>query len=114
MNLRLLFPAAVLALSATLAAVVPSQGAAAKDCKIKVVGGSFKGYSMKVKMQGDQFIGDSSIRPSNLPGCKGMKYFYGRWYHMCAGGTMIVYKKKHGKWVRLQPKSLKKYIHNCF
>ncbi len=84
------------------------------NCKIKIVGGSFKGRSMKVTMKDGQFVGDSSIRPSNLPGCRGMKYFYGRWYHMCAKGTMIVYKQKHGKWIRLQPKSLKKYIHNCF
>ena len=84
------------------------------NCKIKIVGGSFKGRSMDVRMRKGKFVGDSSIRPSNLAGCRGMKYFYGRWYHMCARGTMIVYKKKHGQWVRLQPISLKKYIHNCF
>lgn len=112
-KLKSIFLGALLAFSTLVPTFAPVE-AAVKNCKIKVVGGSFKGHSMKIKMDGNRFVGDSSIRPSNLPGCRGMKYFYGRWYHMCARGTMIVYKKKHGKWVRLQPISLKKYVHNCF
>ncbi len=103
----------MLAISTSLVGASVAQ-AQTVDCKIKIVGGSFKGRSMDVKMRKGKFVGDSSIRESNLPGCRGMKYFYGRWYHMCTKGTMIVYKKKKGKWVRLQPISLKKYIHNCF
>jgi hypothetical protein len=97
--------------------VLPLSGAAyaeTKKCKISVVGGSFKGHSMKVKMKDGKFVGDSSIRDSTIAGCRGMKYFYGRWYHLCPKGTLIVFKQKKGKWVKLKPRSLKKYVHNCF
>lgn len=83
-------------------------------CKIKVVGGSFKGRSFPVTMEDGKFVGQSGMSESNLPGCRVKKKVYGRWYHLCKRGTLIVYKWKNSKWTRLQPKSLLKYQHTCF
>jgi len=83
-------------------------------CKIKVVGGSFKGRAFPIEMKDGKFINQSGMKKSELAGCRAKKKVYGRWYHLCQKGTLIVFKKKSSKWVRLQPKSLLKYQHTCF
>jgi len=102
-----------LALSIALPMVSTSQ-AQTTQCKIKVVGGSFKGQSFTVKMVDGSLIGQSGMTKSALPGCQAKKMLHGRWYHLCTKGTLIVYKRKDNKWKLLKPKSLKKYKHNCF
>jgi hypothetical protein len=88
--------------------------AATTKCKIKVVGGSFKGRSFAVKMQDGNFTNVKGMSGSSLNGCRAKKKVYGRWYHLCNKGTLIVFKRKNSKWVKLQPKSLLKYQHTCF
>ncbi len=83
-------------------------------CKIKVVGGSYKGQSYSVEMKDGKFVNQSGMKKSELAGCRVKKKVYGRWYHLCKKGTLIVYKRKNFKWQRLQPKSLLKYQHTCF
>lgn len=95
-------------------AVTGSANAQVKNCKIKVVGGSFKGRSFAVQMKDGQFTNVKGMLVSELPGCRGKKKVYGRWYHLCKKGTLIVFKRKSGKWVKLYPKSLLKYQHTCF
>ena len=104
---------AMLALPMLVSFTSPGQ-AKIKKCKIKVVGGSFKGQSFPLKMKDGKFIGQSGMSPSNLPGCRVKKLVYGRWYHLCNKGTLIVYKRKDNKWKRLKDKSLLKYQHTCF
>lgn len=98
----------VLPLSLTAASVA---SAGVVNCKINVVGGSYKGRSFPVQINNGQFTGMSN---SGLPGCRAKKKVYGRWYHLCKRGTLIVYKRKNFKWVKLYPKSLLKYQHTCF
>jgi len=83
-------------------------------CKIKVVGGSYKGRSFPLKMSNGKFTDQSDVSASKLPGCRVKKKVFGRWYHLCNKGTLIVYKWKNSQWTRLKPKSLLKYQHNCF
>ncbi len=104
-----------IAISAALAGMLLAgpAAAAAKSCMIEVVGGSWKGYTHKLAMENGEFVGTSGVKPSELKSCKAKKYIVGRWYHICSGGKIIVFKKKDGKWKRLSAKSLKKYQHNC-
>ncbi len=110
-------PTLTLSIALALLMVLPmisTAQAKTSKCKIKVVGGSFKGRSFKVKMVDGSLIGQSGMTKSDLPGCQAKKMFHGRWYHLCEKGTLIVYKRKDSKWKLLKPKSLKKYKHNCF
>ena len=66
-------------------------GAATTQCKISVVGGSFKGKTYKLTMQDGKFVGDKGFRESNLQGCLGKKKIYGRWYHICRNSKILVY-----------------------
>jgi len=105
----------VLLLAPALLVSTPGIGQAiAASCKIKVVGGSYKGRSFPIKMINGRFDGQSGVSRSELQGCRVKKQVYGRWYHLCKKGTLIVYKQKNHKWKRLKPKSLLKYQHNCF
>ncbi len=88
--------------------------AAITKCKINVVGGSFKGRSFALEMKNGKLVGQSGMSDSNLSGCRAKKLVYGRWYHLCKKGTLIVYKRKNSKWQRLKDKSLLKYEHTCF
>ncbi len=71
--------------------MISTAQAKTSKCKIKVVGGSFKGRSFKVKMVDGSLIGQSGMTKSDLPGCQAKKMFHGRWYHLCEKGTLIVY-----------------------
>ena len=88
-------------------------GAATTQCKISVVGGSFKGKTYKLTMQDGKFVGDKGFRESNLQGCLGKKKIYGRWYHLCQNSKIIVYRREGSGWKRLAAKNLKKYRHDC-
>lgn len=104
---KFMLAAAVLATSAMAA------GAATTKCKISVVGGSFKGKTYKLSMKDGKFVGDKDFRESNLKGCVGKKFIYGRWYHLCNNSKIIVYRREGSGWKRLAAKNLKKYRHNC-
>lgn len=106
-SMKLLLAAAVLAGSAMAA------GAATTKCKISVVGGSFKGKTYKLKMKDGKFTGDKDFKDSNLKGCVGKKFIYGRWYHLCQNSKIIVYRREGSGWKQLAAKNLKKYKHNC-
>ncbi len=95
-----------------LALVAPAQ-AAAKSCKISVVGGSWAGKTYPLTIKNGKFTGASGVRASPLKGCPAMKYVYGRWYHLCKGGKIAVFRKSDGKWQRLKPKNERKYKHDC-
>ena len=110
--IKILF-ASLLALSTVASAINIAQAKSTK-CKIKVVGGSYKGRSFTLRMSGGNFTGQSGVSKSSLEGCRVKKQVFGRWYHLCEKGTLIVYKRKDNKWKRLKPKSLKKYLHTCF
>ena len=43
-----------------------------------------------------------------------MKNIYGRWYHICLAGKIIVFLWDDGKWRKLPKIKLKKYRHDCF
>lgn len=112
-------PIATIALALPLALAVlttgvPSTYAKITKCKIKVVKGTYKGNSINVTMKDGSLVGQSGMTASNLNNCQAKKYYYGRWYHLCKGGTLIVYKNKDNRWKKLKPKSLLKYKHNCF
>lgn len=96
----------------TFMLAVPAE-AAVKHCTISVVGGSWEGATFDLKMENGKFIDTSGVRDSPLQGCAAMKYVYGRWYHLCKGGKIAVFKQDDGKWRRLKPKSERKYVHNC-
>ena len=85
------------------------------SCKISVVGGSHKGASFKLKIKNGKVIG-TRAQASPLRGCLAMKNIYSRWYHLCNGGKIIVYRwlEDRRKWKRLSAKNLRKYQHNCF
>jgi len=111
----LFVPAMAILMSIPLSfAAISIAEAQISKCKIKVVGGSFKGRAFPVEMKDGKFTNVSGMQKSELAGCRAKKKVYGRWYHLCEKGTMIVFKKKNSEWVRLQPKSLLKYQHNCF
>ena len=105
---------AILLVPALITSTFSIAEANASKCKIKVVGGSYKGRSFPLKMKNGQFSGQSGVSASNLEGCRVKKIVYGRWYHLCEKGTLIVYKRKNNAWKRLKPKSLLKYQHTCF
>ncbi len=84
------------------------------SCKVKILGGAFKGRSMNLTMKDGKFVGQSGLKKSTVKGCRVMKYFYGRWYNLCEDGKMIVFKRVGKTWQPLKPKSNKKYAHNCF
>ena len=96
-----------------LAGSAIAAGAATSHCKISVVGGSFKGKTYKLTMKDGKFVGDKGFRDSKLRGCVGKKKIYGRWYHLCQNGKIIVFRSEANVWKRLSAKNLKKYKHNC-
>ena len=93
----------------------PTVAAKTNSCKISVVGGSHKGSTFKLKIRNGKVIGTRS-QASPLRGCLAMKNIYNRWYHLCSGGKIIVYRwlEDRRKWKRLSAKNLRKYRHNCF
>lgn len=98
---------------AAAAVTVTAAEARAKTCKIYVVGGSWAGRSFSLQMENGKFVGTSGVSPSNLPRCVAKKYVYGRWYHLCKGGRLVVFKQKNNKWKPVSAKGLKKYKHDC-
>lgn len=84
-----------------------------KTCQISVVGGAWAGNSYSLQMENGKFTGTSGVSASNLPNCVAKKYVYGRWYHLCKGGKLIVFKQKNNKWKPVSANGLKKYRHNC-
>jgi len=112
---RLFIPIAAVLMSIPLSfTAISIAEAQVTSCKIKVVGGSFKGRSFPIEMKDGKFTNVSGMKKSELGGCRVKKKVYGRWYHLCEKGTLIVYKRKNFQWVRLQPISLLKYQHTCF
>ncbi len=112
---RLFVPAMAIVMSIPLSfAAIAIADAQITRCEIKVVGGSFAGRSFPIEMKDGKFTNVSGMKKSELAGCRVKKKVYGRWYHLCEKGTLIVFKRKNFKWVRLQPISLLKYQHTCF
>ena len=112
---RLFVPIAAVLMSIPLSfTAINIAGAQVTKCKIKVVGGSFKGRAFPIEMKDGKFTNVSGMKKSELAGCRVKKKVYGRWYHLCEKGTLIVFKKKNSKWQRLKDKSLLKYQHTCF
>ncbi|HFC05250.1 MAG TPA: hypothetical protein ENJ55_06060 [Rhizobiales bacterium] len=112
---RLMIPVMAVLLSIPLSfAAISIAEAQVTKCKIKVVGGSFKGRSFNIEMKDGKFTNVSGMQKSELAGCRVKKKVYGRWYHLCKKGTLIVYKRKNFAWKRLSDKSLLKYQHTCF
>ena len=103
-------------LSIALIAAASSAGLAeakTTTCNIYVVGGSWAGHKFPLKMENGKFVGTSGVTPSKLPRCVAKKYVYGRWYHLCKGGKLVVFKKKKNQWKPVSAKGLKKYKHDC-
>ncbi len=96
-----------------LVSLTPAGEANAKQCKISVVGGSWKGKTYPLRMKNGKFVGTRGLKNSGLPGCVAKKYIYGRWYHLCKNHKIIVYRREGSGWKRLAAKNLKKYKHNC-
>ena len=90
--------------------------AAAQDkrCKFSVVGGKQKGRTIKLKMRGGKFVG-KGIKDSTESGCAAMINVYGRWYHFCNGGRVVVHRwvESTKSWKQLSEKNLRKYRHDC-
>ncbi|MGI9463235.1 MAG: hypothetical protein ACR2OM_04815 [Aestuariivirgaceae bacterium] len=105
--MKFLLTAAILAGSSIAA------GAATKQCKISIVGGSYKGTTYPVKIKNGQFVGTGGMVESGLKGCVAKKKVYGRWYHLCKNSKIIVYRREGSGWKRLAARNLKKYKHNC-
>jgi hypothetical protein len=96
-----------------LATFAAEASAASKSCKISVVGGSWKGKTYPIKVKNGQFAGTKGMEDSELSGCVAKKKIYGRWYHLCGNGKIIVFRREGSAWKRLAAKNLKKYRHNC-
>lgn len=102
-----------LTVAAILIASAVAAQAATRQCKISVVGGSWKGKSYPLKMKDGKFVGKKGIEVSSLKGCVAKKFIYGRWYHVCKNSKIIVYRREGSGWKQLAAKNLKKYKHNC-
>ena len=113
MNMITMNPKLLSTLMAILAIGSVAAEAKTTTCNIHVVGGSWAGNSFPLKMQNGKFVGTSGVSSSNIPNCVAKKYVYGRWYHLCKGGKLVVFKNKKGKWKPVSKKGLKKYRHDC-
>jgi len=87
--------------------------AATTKCKISVVGGSWKGKTYKLSVKDGDFAGTKGMQKSGLKGCVAKKKIYGRWYHLCEGSKIIVFRPEGSGWKQLAARNLKKYKHNC-